>query len=134
MESYVNYPGGESMDEESEHGLVRLSCVRYEIAEGQPDAMGWRVEDVNGQECGYVSDLLADAVTGQILYVAVTDNDTEKVSLVPVEGSFLDTCHKTLVLSVPESVIANSPDFSDDVVDVSPFIDYWMEMITPNLS
>ena len=58
-------------DEDEQIGLVRLSCVTYQLAEGQPDAMGWQVADMEGVIFGIVSDMLADAGSGQIVFVAI---------------------------------------------------------------
>ena len=117
-------------DEEQEGGLVRLSRVKYQLAEGQPDAMGWRVTDVEGVEFGTVSDLLADAATGQIIFAAVTNEDTGKIALVPVEGTYLDLSQTMLVIPVKESEVSDSPEFSDEAVDVMPYVDYWLRFAT----
>lgn len=112
--------------EEQERGaLIRLSRVRYELAEGQPDAMGWRVADINGIEFGTITDLLADLMTGQIIFAAVTADDTGKTALIPVEGVYLDLSRKLLIVPVTESEVRDSPDFSDDVVDLMPYVEYW---------
>ena len=42
--------------------------------------LNWKVADIEGIELGKVSDLLADLGTGQIVFVAVTSDDTEKNS------------------------------------------------------
>ena len=122
-----NYP--EFWDEEEkEVGLVRLSRVTYHLAEDQPDAMGWKVADIEGIQLGKVSDLLADLGTGQIVFVAVTSDDTGKTALIPVEGAFLDLTNSILMLPVRELDIRRCPDFNDDVIDVMPYIDYWMRV------
>jgi len=124
MEYYPDF-----FDEEEEQiGLVRLSRVTYTLADGQPDAMGWQVADVEGVIVGKVSDLLADASTGQIVFVAVRSEDTGKTALVPVEGLYLDIAHDLLIVPARESDIRGCPDFTDDVVDVMPFVEYWLRM------
>ncbi len=120
-EYYPDFP-----EEEEEGGLVRLSRVRYELAEGQPDAMGWRVMDSEGIEFGTVSDLLADSFTGQIIFAAVTSDDTGRTALIPVEGARLDTVRRLLLIPVRESMMRACPDFTDDVVDLMPYVEYWM--------
>lgn len=111
--------------EEEERGLVRLSRVTYELAEGQPDAMGWRAADVEGVQFGSVSDMLADSMTGQIVFVAVTFDTIERTALVPVEGLYLDLTAKVLVIPCRMSDIQAGPNFTEEVVDLMPFVDYW---------
>ena len=124
MEYYPDY-----LDkEEEEVGLVRLSRVTYQLADGQPDAMGWKVTDVEGVEVGTVSDMLADLGTGQIVFVAVKSHQTGKTALVPVEGVFLDLANDMLMVPARESDIRNSPDFTEDIVDVMPFVEYWLKV------
>lgn len=115
-------------EEEEQIGLVRLSRVTYQLADGQPDAMGWRVADVEGVIFGSVADMLADAGTGQIVFVAVRSEETGKVALVPVEGMYLDTAHNLIIVPARESDVVNGPEFTDEVVDVMPFVEYWLNL------
>ncbi len=117
-------------DDEEEVGLVRLSQVSYQLAEGQPDAMGWRVTDQDGHEFGVVSDLLADLNTGQIVFAAIRSDSTGKTSLVPVEGTYLDVNAEVLMLPHSQPELEQSPEFGDDVVDVKPFVQYWLKLAT----
>ncbi len=123
MEYYPDFFDEE--EEETESGLVRLSRVRYQLADGQPDAMGWSATDVEGVEFGKVSDLLADAMTGQIVFAAVTTYDDGRTALVPVEGMALDMTRSMLLIPLRQSDIRGCPDFTDDVVDLMPFVEYW---------
>ncbi|MCE5198320.1 PRC-barrel domain-containing protein [bacterium] len=116
-------------DEEDVGGLVRLSRVRYQLADGQPDAMGWRVLDVDGLEFGAVSDLLADVGTGQIVFAAIKNFTSGTTALIPVEGMYLDLVESVVVIPVRECDVHDSPDFTDDVVDVMPFVEYWLRRI-----
>lgn len=113
-------------EEEEQIGLVRLSRVTYQLADGQPDAMGWQVADIEGIIFGTVADMLADSGTGQIVFVAVKAEDTNRTALVPVEGMYLDTAHDLLIVPARESDVRGSPCFTDDVIDVMPFVDYWV--------
>lgn len=115
-------------EEEEQIGLVRLSRVTYQLADGQPDAMGWQVADVEGVIFGTVADMLADAGTGQIVFVAVRAEETSRTALVPVEGMYLDISHDLLIVPARESDVRNSPDFNDEVIDVMPFVDYWVSL------
>ncbi len=126
MEYYPSFP-----DEEDEQvGLVRLSRVTYQLAEGQPDAMGWRVADVEGVIVGRVVDMLADAATGQIVFVAIDTEDSDRTALVPVDGMYLDMAHDLLIVPAREEDIRNCPNFTDEVVDVMPFVEYWIRLAT----
>lgn len=119
-----------SFPEEQERGsLIRLSRVRYELAEGQPDAMGWKVADINGIEFGTITDLLADLMTGQIIFAAIKTDNTGKTALIPVEGVYLDMSRKLLIVPVTESEVRDSPDFDEDVVDLMPYVEYWAAKI-----
>lgn len=115
-------------EEDDEIGLVRLSRVTYQLAEDQPDAMGWGVADAEDVEFGRVSDLLADAMSGQIVFVAVTSDGTGRTALVPVEGVYLDERRARLIIPLRQSDITGCPDFNDHVVDVMPFVDYWVRL------
>jgi len=126
MDYYPDFPEDE---EEAEGGLVRLSRVRYQLADGQPDAMGWRASDIEDVEFGSVSDMLADAATGQIVFVAVTSGLSGKTALIPVDGMYLDLTDSKLIVPVKLSVIGGCPDFTDDVVDLMPFVDYWTKVV-----
>lgn len=115
-------------EEEEQIGLVRLSRVTYKLADGQPDAMGWKVADIEGVIFGSVSDLLADAGSGQIVFVAVTAYDSGRTALIPVEGMYLDMSHDLLIVPAHEEDIRGCPDFNDEIVDVMPFVDYWVKV------
>lgn len=126
MEYYPNFP-----DEEDEQvGLVRLSRVTYQLADGQPDAMGWQVADIEGVIIGKVADMLADAATGQIVFVAINTEDTGRTALVPVEGMYLDMAHNLLIVPAREDDVRNSPDFTEEVIDVMPYVEYWIRLAT----
>lgn len=116
--------------EEEEGGLVRLSRVRYQLTEGQPDAMGWAVADIEGVEFGKVTDLLADAMSGQIIFAAVTSYDSGKTALIPVEGVYLDLQEEMLIIPVRESDVRRSPSFTEETIDVMPFVEYWLRLAT----
>jgi len=115
-------------DEEDEGGLVRLSRVRYQLQDGQPDAMGWTVADIEGVEFATVTDLLADALSGQIMFAAVTSFGSRKTALIPVEGMYLDLHEELLVVPVTQSDVHRSPDFHEDTVDVMPYVEYWLRL------
>lgn len=115
-------------EEQEQLAVVRLSRVTYELAEGQPDAMGWGAADADGIIFGTVSDMLADAMTGQILFVAISHNQTGKTALVPVDGVFLDIAKQIMLVPIPEAAVMGCPDFTEDVVDLMPFVDYWYKL------
>ena len=125
MEYYPDFPEEE---EEQAGSLVRLSRVKYELAEDQPDAMGWRTADVDGIEFGTVTDLLADAITGQIIFAAIRNDATGKTALIPVEGMFLDMTKCILIIPVQQSEIMGCPDFTEDVIDLMPYVEYWVRL------
>ncbi|MCL5104040.1 MAG: PRC-barrel domain-containing protein [Armatimonadetes bacterium] len=122
MEYYPDF------NDDDEGGLVRLSRVRYQLSEGQPDAMGWRVADSEGVEFGTVSDLLADIATGQIIFAAVTNADTGKTTLIPVEGMYLDVTDSMVVVPARESEVGRCPEFTEDTIDVMPYVEYWLRL------
>lgn len=126
MEYYPSFPD----EEDDQVGLVRLSRVTYQLADGQPDAMGWRVADIEGVIIGRVADMLADAATGQIVFVAVNTEGSERTALVPVEGMYLDMAHNLLIVPASETDVRNCPDFTEEVIDVMPFVDYWVRLAT----
>ena len=46
----------------------------------------------------------------------------------PVEGVYLDERALALIIPLRQSDITGCPDFNDDVVDVMPFVDYWVRL------
>jgi hypothetical protein len=123
----MDYGPDFAQNEEQEGGLVRLSRVTYQLADGQPDAMGWKTADIEGMEFGRVSDLLADAATGQIIFAAIDIDYSGKTALIPVEGMYLDMTRSLLIVPVRECEIRGCPSFTDDVVDLMPFVEYWLQ-------
>ena len=123
----MGYYPDSAEDDTQEGGLVRLSRVTYQLADGQPDAMGWKAGDIEGVEFGTVSDLLADAATGQIIFAAIANDFSGKTALVPVEGMYLDMTRSLLVVPVSEREIRACPDFTDEVVDLMPFVEFWVQ-------
>lgn len=124
MDYYPDFPD----EDEEEGGLVRLSRVTYQLADNQPDAMGWCVADIEGVRFGTVSDLLADAATGQIVFAAITNDHSGRTALIPVEGMYLDVTQCLLIVPVRESDVSNSPEFNDEIEDVMPFVEYWIRL------
>ncbi|MCL5103209.1 MAG: PRC-barrel domain-containing protein [Armatimonadetes bacterium] len=122
MEYYPDF------QDEEEGGLVRLSRVKYQLSEGQPDAMGWRVADTDGVEFGTVSDLLADIATGQIIFAAVMDYGSGRTTLIPVEGMYLDMTDSVVVVPARQSDVRRCPEFTEETVDVMPYVEYWLRL------
>jgi hypothetical protein len=91
--------------------------------------MGWRVLDADGVEFGIVSDLLADVGTGQIIFAAVTSKASGKTALIPVEGMYLDLAVGAVIVPVSELAVRDCPEFTDEVVDVMPYVEYWLRRV-----
>jgi len=127
-----NYP--ECSTDQNEVGLVRLSRISYRLEEGQPDAMGWKVADAEGAVFGTIFDLLADGDSGQIVFVAVTTDESGRRVLIPVEGAYLDLTDETLIIPVSEDDVAHSPEFTDETEDITPFVEYWRHFVVDTFS
>ena len=79
---------------ESGH-LEELKGSDYEIADGQPDIIGWAVEDVSGKKFGEVDNLLFSPQNSKVRYLVVdldnNDFDLEdRKVLVPIGVAQLD--------------------------------------------
>ena len=66
--------------------LASLSESDYEIADGQPDILGWDIEDSDGVKIGEVDDVLYDPQTNKVRYIVL---DTENNDLELEEGHVL---------------------------------------------
>jgi hypothetical protein len=58
-------------DPRSARELKRLSDMRYEVTDGDPDIRGWAVWASTGRELGVVDDLLVDVEAGEVVMVDV---------------------------------------------------------------
>jgi hypothetical protein len=103
--------------------LARLSELDYEMEEGQPDIVGWKVVGENNDEIAQVSDLLVDLDTGAIMLAELSYDD--KQTLIPVEAFALDTANSRLILPVDKQELEGAPLFTEETEDVSVFFDYW---------
>lgn len=87
--------------------LVHLSEMDdYEIADGEPDIVGWDVRAANGDKIGDVEDLLVDSATLRVRYVEVklekdlVPNKDRRHALIPIGAARLNEDEDDVLISL----------------------------------
>ena len=97
--------------------LEELGSSDFEIADGQPDIRGWKVNDINANYVGEADELIFDKTTRKVLYIVVDLDDNElnlesKKVLVPIG---LATLHEQddeiLLAELASRQLANLPEY-----------------------
>jgi len=91
---------------ENEHEvrqLTELSTSDFEIKDGQPDIIQWKVVNTAGQDLGTVTDLLFDEEEQKVRYLVLNLkgniwNMAEREVLIPIGVAELDAAHDQVVL------------------------------------
>ena len=78
--------------------LKRLSELRYEVADGEPDIRGWTVYASTGREVGIVSDLLVDTDAGEVVMLDVDLRRHNQHTLAPIRAAWVDHATRRVVL------------------------------------
>lgn len=105
-------------------GLRVLSDVDdLDIAEGEPDIRGWKVQGANGEHLGEVEDLIVDLAAMKVRYMAVElDKDTfglddSRCVLVPIGTARLNDDDDIVMISAGTVELASMPPYDDDMFD-----------------
>ncbi|GJG87122.1 hypothetical protein tb265_23030 [Gemmatimonadetes bacterium T265] len=78
--------------------LRRLSELRYEVADGEPDVRGWTVYASTGREVGTVADLLVDTEAGEVVMLDVDLRRGDQHTFAPIRAAWIDHVTRRVVL------------------------------------
>lgn len=60
-------------------GLHKMSGLKgFKVARGEPDIRGWEVRTLNGRNVGEVDDLLVDPESGDVVFMEVAMNNSDR--------------------------------------------------------
>ncbi len=107
-----------SMNNATSGQLAHLSEMDdYEIADGEPDIVGWDVCASNGEKIGDVEDLLVDSATMRVRYLEVkleTDlvpNNDRRHCLIPIGSARLDDDQDNVLVSMESERLLALPPY-----------------------
>ncbi len=78
--------------------LRRLSELRYEVADGEPDIRGWTAYASTGREVGTVADLLVDPEAGEVVMLDIDLRRGDQHTLAPIRAAWIDHATRRVVL------------------------------------
>ncbi|HZF66711.1 MAG TPA: PRC-barrel domain-containing protein, partial [Gemmatirosa sp.] len=78
--------------------LKRLSDLRYDVSDGDPDVRGWAVWASTGRELGVVDDLLVDVEAGEVVMVDVDLKRDDRHAYAPLRAAWIDHATRRVVL------------------------------------
>ena len=82
--------------------LKRLSDLKYRVADGEPDIVGWTVFASTGREVGRVTDLLVDVESREVVMLDIDLRRGDQHTLAPVRAAWIDHAAKRVVLDARE--------------------------------
>lgn len=106
--------------------LKELKGSGYEIVDGEPDIIGWDVQNNQGQKIGDVNDLLFDESSRKVRYLIVdvdddfSGSDDNRKVLIPVGLAVLhEKDDDVLVPSLTTEQLALLPEYKKDSLDAT---------------
>jgi len=92
-------------------GLFPLSELKkFRIARGEPDIRGWEVRTLNGRNVGEVDDLLVDPESGEVVFMEVGMNNTDRHIELSLRSAQLDRERKQVIVDSGD-VDAHGPSY-----------------------
>ncbi len=82
--------------------LKRLSDLKFRVADGEPDIVGWTVFASTGRELGKVRDLLVDVEAREVVMLDIDLRRGDHHTLAPVRAAWIDHAAKRVVLDARE--------------------------------
>jgi sporulation protein YlmC with PRC-barrel domain len=70
----------------------------FRIARGEPDIRGWEVRTLNGRDVGEVDDLLVDPESGEVVFLDVAMNITDRHIELAIRSAQLDREKKHVIV------------------------------------
>ncbi len=112
-------PGtGGQLDNTTKGQLMHLSEMDdYEVADGEPDIVGWDVRATNGDKIGDVEDLLVDSATLRVRYIEVelekdlVVNVDRRHALIPIGSARLDDDKNDVLISMDSERLLALPPY-----------------------
>ncbi len=111
-------------------GLHRMSDLKkFRVARGEPDIRGWEVRTLNGRHVGEVDDLMVDPESGEVVFMEVSMNNSDRRIELALRNAQLDRDRKHVIVDSGD-VDAHGSEYNlpaehpagDDVsiIDVTP--------------
>ena len=92
-------------------GLFPLSELKkFRIARGEPDIRGWEVRTLNGRNVGEVDDLLVDPESGEVVFMEVGMNNSDRHIELSLRHAQLDRERKHVIVDSGD-VDAHGPSY-----------------------
>jgi sporulation protein YlmC with PRC-barrel domain len=82
--------------------LKRLSDLKFRVASGEPDIVGWTVFASTGRELGRVTDLLVDVEAREVVMLDIDLRRGDQHTLAPLRAAWIDHAAKRVVLDARE--------------------------------
>jgi sporulation protein YlmC with PRC-barrel domain len=80
-------------------GLHRMSGLKdFRVAKGEPDIRGWAVRTLNGRDVGEVHDLLVDPESGEVVFMEVSMNTSDRRIELALRSAQLDREHNRVIV------------------------------------
>lgn len=80
-------------------GLHRMSELKdFRVAKGEPDIRGWEVRTLNGRDVGVVSDLLVDPESGEVVFMEVAMNNSDRHIDLALRSAQLEREHDRVIV------------------------------------
>jgi hypothetical protein len=82
--------------------LKRLSDLKFRVASGEPDIVGWTVFASTGREVGRVTDLLVDVEAREVVMLDIDLRRGDQHTLAPLRAAWIDHAARRVVLDARE--------------------------------
>ena len=80
-------------------GLHKLSGLKkFRVSKGEPDIRGWEVRTLNGRDVGEVDDLLVDPESGEVVFMIVAMNNSDRQIELAIRSAQLDRDKKHVIV------------------------------------
>ncbi|MEO5510327.1 MAG: PRC-barrel domain-containing protein [Longimicrobiales bacterium] len=80
-------------------GLHKMSGLKgFRVAKGEPDIRGWEVRTLNGRDVGEVDDLLVDPESGEVVFMEVAMNNSDRRIELALRHAQLDRDKKHVIV------------------------------------
>ncbi len=95
----------------------------FEIADGEPDIVGWDVRAVSGDQIGQVEDLLVDSATLRVRYLELklekdlASSDASRYALLPIGTARFDEAKKHVLVSLESERLRALPAYERGTLD-----------------
>jgi sporulation protein YlmC with PRC-barrel domain len=90
-------------------GLHKMSGLKgFRVARGEPDIRGWEVRTLNGRDVGEVDDLLVDPESGEVVFMEVAMNNSDRHIELAIRNAQLDREKKRVIVDSGDVAVHGS--------------------------